>query len=471
MSSSRLENQAMDGRGQTTSLGEYCIKGVKYFLAGIKTVTSGALTFFGFQRSFSYSVENENIFSTPNVITSALFATNSLISVGGTRSREMILSSQPKRLDRSLPQSELIVDTASHERSCHCFIPPELANLDITHKAIYALIIFLSKVSRFFSSLAAYNGAINLLETIVALITSSDAPLAEINDDPLKQALIQFFGLICFSAQMLSFSMFQSTALKDYLLNWWFNTEKRNKQVNSQGYLNILLAINFFIVIASATFFGVFSTEAGLRNLNETLFKSILGFVIPQAVIDSMVGISSVSLVSLISTSVIPATYLFLTNKDQPGRGRSLTTTGNILMVSGMLDCLASSYSTTYSSIIRMSKLFNIDKYNLFLRMATILSIGSTSFFYYFVYSTRPSLERFYLANDNLENLNERLISSEIKITVETDQDQLVSYATKKSAFASGGPGFYSMPVEVKDRAFIHNNIQISSDDNRPLSP
>jgi hypothetical protein len=451
---SRLDNQAREGNTAAFYTG-YFLKGIKYFLAGIKAVTSAAQTFFGTQYSVSYTSKSKNIYSKNTIVISALTAANSLLLISGTRSREMVLSSEPKQLARSSLQSEVIVETALDEKSCHCQLPPELVHVNVINKAIYSLIIFLSKGSRIFSSLAAYNGAINFCETIVALVSLSDDPLENINRDPAKQSLIQLFGLICFSAQMLSFSMFQSTTVKDYLLTWWLSPEKRNQEIYSQGYLNILLAITFFITITSTTFFGIFSTEAGLNNLNEYLFKSILKFEMPQFIIDSMVGISAISMASLTTTNVIPSTYHFLTNKNAGGRKKSLTTTGKLLMASGLIDCLASSYSTTYSSIIKMSQLFNIDEYNFFLRISTILSIGSTSFFYYFVYNTRVGLERFYSVKNDLGNLNENLISNEEKIIGENDQEQLENNDHK--------------PLGSDDNKPFEDDDKLLEDDHKPL--
>jgi hypothetical protein len=463
MISSRLENQAMDS-SNATSLKGYFIKGVKRFLAVTKAVISASQTFFGTQFSFNYTIKSNHPFSKTTVIISALAATNSLVLNAATRSREMVLSSVPKKLSRVPLEPEAIVDTASNEKYCHCATPPELVDLNFINKAIYLLLIFLSKGSRIFSSLAAYNGAINLCKTIVALVSSAEDPLESINQDPVKQSLIQIFGFICFSAQMLSFSMFQSTFLQEYLINWWFNPEKRNKQISDQGYLNILLAVAFFIIITSTTFFGIFSTESGFSNLNDSFFKPILQFEMPQIIIDMMVGFSAISLSSLTTTSVIPSTYHFLTNKKERGISKSLTTTGKLLMVSGIFDCLTSSYATTYSSIIKTSNLFNIDNYNIFLRTSMILSIAPTSFFYYFVYNTRTGLERFYSIDHPVENLNEPLMNNQIQIVIDSDKDELHPYHSNNSPFLPGGPSFYSASIDEKMSSFISDNLESVED-------
>jgi hypothetical protein len=397
MGVSRSLNQAMESKLIKSPYKTGFIKGVKYFLAGIKAVTASAQTFFGTQSTLTYTLKNDDILSPPNLIISSVNSINSLIFTAATRSKQMILPKEQVNLSRpsSNEALEAMQDSADKEKSL-CCIPSQFADLSYINQILYGIIVGLSKGSRLFSALSSYNGAVVLCKTLVALSTEGNKdPLEVISDDINKQVLIQLFAITCFSAQILSFTMFQATTVQHYLLNWWFNPEKRNEQIRSQGMSNVLLAIKFLILISSSTFFGIYSTRKGLHHLDKTLIEPIIGFDTPEMAIDITVWISTACIIAMTTVNSIPSTYKYISDHKNNSH-QSLTTAGNLFKISGILDSTATSVATVFSSIMSLSEMFNIDKYNSYLIALTAVLIGVPNVMYNYTYGTLSIVEKLY---------------------------------------------------------------------------
>jgi hypothetical protein len=432
--------RAKDSDGSTPGEDGFFTNAFKGLLTGVKVITSAAQALFGMRKTNSWVLNNKDVNLPLNMALSFLVAINSLFYIGYTRGPQMMRpSSKPKQLKTpSDSPVEYIQSSESEEKKSACCYSPEFSDLSFGNKLIYCAITFLSKGSLFFTSIAAYNGAFTLCETLVSITTdysTEEEILDYINKNPALQNLIQVFSFLCFCAQILSFSMFQSKTVREYLFNWWFNPDKRKQQYASLSTTNnILLLINFLIIIPGTTFFSVFSTEAGLRNLNNSFFKSMLSINIPEYIVDVLIGLSALSVISLTTTNTVPSNYNYFTSKYNPKNNKSLTTTGRILMLSGGIDNGGTAYCTLYGSVNTLSKMFGIDVYNPYLISVLAFLIVPTNLVCTYIYNTHKVIHDLYSVSSTSQDLEENLISysSELGSSVvvikekRTSEEQLV---------------------------------------------
>jgi hypothetical protein len=449
MSASRLPNQAMDGI-KAAPRESKCERITKYCLAKTKAFTAMGQTFFGCQASISYTTRG-NALALPNVLISSANAINSLFFTNFARGIQMTRPNKPKKMPRVASKlrfidpidiDEEIESTATRERHSHpssfFSLAPELQHLSLIQLFVYFFIVFLSRGSQCFSSLAAYNGAFTLCTTFAALISSSDDDPSElISENEFVKYSVQVFALVCFCAQLLSFEKFQARTIKEYLLFWWLDPDYSDEQMSlfkkNYGLIpNGLLWFNFFTMIASATFFGIFSTQVGLKNLNHSLFKSILKSELPEWVLDIILYFSTACIFSMTTINTIPSVYNYfeltttkeVTDKKNKNIHSELTNAGKVLAVMGFVDTACNTYATICGSINRLHKLFKIDIYDPYLIGFTAGLFGPTNLISTYIYNAHKTVKEEYPIKIEADGIYDTLLEAD-QNTIITHEGQL----------------------------------------------
>ncbi|MBV8802396.1 MAG: hypothetical protein JO131_05450 [Gammaproteobacteria bacterium] len=362
--------------------------------------------FFGLTETTRIAAHSQNLTTSTYVPIAAC----SLVSAGfiaAVRGPKMLQpSAKPKEIKKNSDSSlERMENTLPAKKS--------VSDLSFFEKLIYYSISFMSYGACFFSSIANYNFAFSLCETIIGLIISSSSKeeiLDYINKHSPLQISIQIFSFLCFSAQMLSFSTQQIPNAKEFLLKWWFHSENREAQTSLFGKKNIFLLSSSSIYILGTVFFAVFSTETGLHNLNNSLFKSLFKTSIPEEILDIFISLSALCTLTLTTTNNIPSNYEYLC---KPADHKTLNAIGLGLLGMGLLDTTAGTYNTFGGSLKILSKTLNIDIYNPYLIGLIAVLICPTNFACTFIYNTHKQVydtQYALAANDPLEELKEGLL-------------------------------------------------------------